>query len=78
MTIVRLSTYTCQFLDEDREQQFPSRDAALAAAAQHVGNWSYAKPIPADNVYLFGPGDGTTTVMVRQDFEFADEKGGGA
>jgi hypothetical protein len=70
MAVKRLETYTCYFLNSNTEKQYPTREAALAAAERYVGNRRYAKPIPADDTYLFGPGDGTTSVMVRQDVEF--------
>lgn len=72
----RLETFTCYFIGEDnREEHFPNKAAAMARAAGYVGNWSYAKPLKNDEVYLFGPGDGTTSVMVRQDVDFGLEKG---
>jgi len=70
MGVKRLTTYTCYFINSNTEKQFPSRETALAAAEAYVGNRSYAKPIKTDDVYLFGPGDGTTSVMVRQDVLF--------
>jgi hypothetical protein len=73
MAITRLATYTCYILADDSQRQFPTRQAALDFAAATVGNRSYAKPIPAEDTYLFGPGDGTTSIMVRQDVEFVDD-----
>ena len=71
MAILRKETYTAYLVNEDnKEHQFPSKDEALKFAREYVGNNSYSKPIPKDDVYLFGPGDGTTSVMVRQDVEF--------
>lgn len=67
----RLDSYTCYFVNEnDRAEQFPNKDEAMKRAAAHVGNWSFTKPTMQDEVYLFGPGDGTTSVLVRQDVEF--------
>ena len=70
--IIRQKTFTCYFLNSNTEKQFPNREDALNAARVYCGNNSYTKPIKADEVYLFGPGDGTTSVMVRQDIEFSD------
>jgi hypothetical protein len=71
--IKRLETYTCYFVNEnDREEHFPDAASAHARAQAVVGNRSYAKPFKTDNVFLYGPGDGSTSVMVRQDFEFVD------
>lgn len=38
----------------------------MQAAAEYAGNSRYASPFP--NTYLYGPGDGTTSVIVRRDF----------
>ncbi len=69
MTVIRKNTFTCHFLEDDREQQFPSCEAALGAAREFVGNNRFVKPFACDDTYLFGPGDGTTSVIVRQDFD---------
>jgi len=52
------------------EKQFPNKEAALKAAEKYVGNNRYNKMFPNENSYIFGPGDGTTSCMVRQDIEF--------
>jgi len=72
MTVIRKDTYTCYFLNSNTEKTFPSLAEARAAAEAYCGNNSYAKPLPRDNTFLYGPGDGTTSVMVRQDVEFVD------
>ena len=41
-----------------------SRDKAMRVAGVLVGNNSYAGPM--GDIYLYGPGDGSTSVMVRQ------------
>ena len=46
-------------------------DAARNAAEAIVGNNSAANPAPC--MYMYGPGDGTTTVMLRPHFEFIAE-----
>ena len=72
--IIRKPSFTCHFLNSGTEKSFSTRAEALAAAEQYCGNRSYARPFPAEETYLFGPGDGTTSVMVRQDIEFADDE----
>lgn len=67
----KLETYTVYFLDSETEKQFPNKDAALKAAAKYVGNNSYNKLFLNEESYIFGPGDGTTSCMVRQDSEFS-------
>jgi hypothetical protein len=70
MAIRYLETATVYFVGADVEKKFPSLDAALNYAAAHVGNWSYNKPWPNEDLYLFGPGNGDTSVTVRRDVEF--------
>lgn len=41
-----------------------SKQGAMRVAAALVGNNSYSRPV--GDICLFGPGDGTTSVMVRQ------------
>jgi hypothetical protein len=81
MSIIRKDTFTCYFPNEDAETpvgasktQYPNKDAAMEAARTYVGNNSFVKPFPSDETYLFGPGDGTTSVIVSQDIEFGDDK----
>lgn len=66
----KLETYTVYFLDSETEKQFPNKEAALKAASNYVGNNKYNKLFPREESYIFGPGDGTTSCMVRQDSEF--------
>jgi len=74
MAVKRLDTFTVHYLDCNVEVQFPNKELALDAARCYVDNNAYAKPFANDDVYLFGPGDGTTSVMVRQDVEFEEEE----
>ncbi len=57
--------YSVRFLESDETQVANDLAAALKVASDHVGNNSYAQPFPG--TYLFGPGDGTTSVMVRRE-----------
>lgn len=43
---------------------FEALDAAMRLAASYAGNNSFAHP--GGDIFLWGPGDGTTSVMVRQ------------
>jgi len=70
MPIVHKDTFTVYFLNSDTEKQFAGKPEAMAAAMVYVGNSSYAKPFPNEDTYFYGPGDGTTSVIVRRDFEF--------
>ncbi len=69
--ITRKGTFTVRYMDEDREEHFATEREAHIAAQDHVGNRSAARCFPNENTYLYGPGDGTTSVMVREDVDFA-------
>ncbi len=71
MTIIHKDTYTCYFINSNTEKAFPSLKEAQAAAEAYCGNRRYVKPFPSEETYLYGPGNGETSVMVRQDIEFA-------
>lgn len=45
---------------------------AKAKAEAICGNRSYARPIPGEECYILGPGDGTTECMIRREFDFID------
>ncbi len=66
---IHTGTFFCRFMDSDTQKDFPSLREAQDAAAAYVGNNSYSK-LPNQNTYLYGPGDGTTSVMVREHVRF--------
>lgn len=68
----KLATFTCYYTNSDTKKQFPSLVEAQQAASDYCGNRSYAKPFTHEETYLYGPGDGSTSVMIRQDVEFVD------
>jgi hypothetical protein len=68
MSIHYADTYTLYNFDNGQSGQFQSLEAAMRAASDYVGNTSYAKPFPNSDTYLYGPGDGTTSIQVRRDF----------
>lgn len=70
MTVTHKDTFTCYFLNSETEKTFESKEAALSAAKGYCGNNRWIKPFPREETYMFGPGDGTTSVMVRQDITF--------
>jgi hypothetical protein len=67
------NTYSCIFYDGKEKQQFSCLEHAMNFAALYVGNNSYNKPFSEEHTYLFGPGNGDTTVMVRRDVTFIRE-----
>jgi len=66
----RTGKYICYFLQSDTNKEFDSLQLALEAARKYVGNAAYTKPFPHEETYLFGPGDGTTSVTVREKIIF--------
>jgi hypothetical protein len=50
--------------DNKTKEAFEQGDQAKMKAEGIVGNQSAARPSP--DIFLYGPGDGTTTVTVRQ------------
>jgi hypothetical protein len=70
MAIIHKSTFTCYFHNSDTEKQFPSLAEAQKAAESYCGNNRSTKPFPDEETYLYGPGDGSVSVMIRQDIEF--------
>lgn len=73
MPIVYKDTYTVYYLDSNTQRDGLTATEAHTLAAQHVGNRSYSKPIPTDETYAYGPGDGTTSVIIRREWEFSDD-----
>lgn len=68
--IVYKPTFFVVFIDEDnRTVTGLTLAEARRLAEAHVGNRSCARPIPNEETYLYGPGDGTTSVMIRREFE---------
>lgn len=58
--------WVVMLLNEDNRipSAFEVLDEALTLAGSYAGNMSYAHA--GDDIYLFGTGNGTTSVMVRQ------------
>ena len=71
MVIKHLDTATCYFMNSETEKKFPSFEEACRAAEDYCGNSVYTRLHISEKTRLYGPGDGTTSVMVKQDFTFA-------
>ncbi len=73
-----LGTFTVRYMDEDREEHFSGESALMnehrahTAAQNYVGNRRWSRPFPVEKTYFYGPGDGTVSVMIREDCEFLD------
>lgn len=63
--------FICYFMNSDTEKKFDTFSAACMAAEDYVGNRAYAKPFPTEERRLYGPGDGTTSVQVYEEFTFS-------
>lgn len=65
-----MERFVCFFTDtateSSRDQVFDSLAEAQKAAVDYCGCSSYNKPFPHEDTYLYGPGDGTTSVIVRK------------
>ena len=68
-----LETATCYFVNSKTEKKYPSLEEAMGAAESYVGNSRFAKPFKNEEKYLYGPGDGTTSVIVSRDSEIVEE-----
>lgn len=71
--IIKTGKYTCYFLNSDTEKTFDTLAEAKRAAEKYVGN-NKAANIFGDDDFLYGPGDGTTSVMVRPEITFDEPK----
>lgn len=71
MAIIHKGTFTVHFMNSDTRKTFQTEAEAHAAAQEYVGNRSGLRLFPGEKTTVYGPGDGTTSVMVREDTEFA-------
>ncbi len=72
--IIRKGTYFVRFMDSDETRAGLTLAEAQRAAEEFCGNSSYSR-IPGENSFLYGPGDGTVSVMVREEIEFVSTGG---
>jgi hypothetical protein len=61
-----MTQFTIYYFDTNTEATFPDKASALKAAQDYVGNNRPTKPFPNEETYLYGPGDGTCTLMIRR------------
>lgn len=71
MTVKYLNTYTVYFMISDTEKEFPDKMSALKAAEDYAGCNRYTKPFPNEDTWIFGPGDGSVSIMVRRDVDYS-------
>ena len=70
MKIIHKGTYFLIFENlNGKKIEHLSFEEARRLAEDHVGNDVFTK-IPGENTYLYGPGDGTTSVFMREEIEF--------
>lgn len=60
--------YTVYYTNSDTTREVDTLEEARKLAEKYVGNSSATKPFPQEDTYLYGPGDGTTSVMVQEKF----------
>lgn len=68
-------TYTIQFVNSHTTKQFPSLYLAMLAAENYCGNNVYTQVqifSEFPNKYLYGPGDGTVSTIISEDFDLID------
>ena len=62
-------TFFIRFLNSDTEITGLTLSEARAKAEAYVGNSRATKMFPNEESYLYGPGDGTSSVMIRQEWD---------
>jgi hypothetical protein len=71
-------TYTGKYKVYDHEMEatkiFDSLEEAKAFVERRVGNNRFAKPFDSEETYLYGPGNGDTTYMIRPEVEFGKKE----
>jgi len=72
--VKHLDTFTVYDWGSNKQTQFSSLREAQRYVEGIVGNRAYRKPFPHEQTYLYGPEDGTTSHMIRQDTEFKFDK----
>lgn len=70
MGIVKKGTYEVYFLDSETSKGGLTLEEAKQKAENYCGNSSFTE-IHGDGTLLYGPGDGTSSVMVREEIEFS-------
>ncbi len=69
MSVEYSGKWVCQFLNSVTERILDTKEAAMELAASYVGNTACAS-IFGGKQLIYGPGDGTTSVIVRAEVEF--------
>lgn len=67
--------YTVYYTNSDTTREVDTLEEARELAEKYVGNSSATRPFPEEGTYLYGPGDGTTSVMVREKFVWTPREG---
>jgi hypothetical protein len=76
--VIRKGTFTVRYMDRDHEEHFTTgtalenEKAAHIAAQRYVGNSAGARLFAGEKTTVYGPGDGTTSVMVQEDIDFSE------
>ena len=70
MTIKYTGKYVVHFVNSETKRVVDNEEEAHRIAQEYVGNRSFNKPFPNENTYLYGPGNGETSVMIRAEIEW--------
>ena len=73
MPFIKKDTYSLEYVADGETLKGLNKNRAFAIATSTVGNSSFNKIFPNEEKYLFGPGDGTTSVIVRQEKDWVPE-----
>ena len=69
VTITKTGRFFVFFMDSGQTLYFDSEAEAHKVAQAYVGNSAASQPFPNENTYMYGPGDGTASVMVREELK---------
>jgi hypothetical protein len=70
MGIIKKGTYEVYYTELEKREGGLTLSEAKQKAESFCGNNS-CTALPMDGTLLYGPGDGTTSAMVREEIEFA-------
>lgn len=58
--------FSVNLMDVKKIHTVDTLKEAMQLASEHVGNKDYIKLFPNKHTYFYGPGDGTTTVIIEE------------
>ena len=67
MPFIKKDTYYLEYISEGKTLTGLTKAKAFEIAEKFVGNSSYNRIFPNEERFLFGPGDGTTSIHIAQE-----------